>query len=332
MENKKQHECCKGDGCCHEHYNKDCNCDKEQNTATSPEYYDKIHSTLNAYNYSISYEEAEHEAAHIIDHHFRENDTPEVKKFLLSALEITSLKVTDNEESILKMVEKINSFPEAFPEISNVRAICVYPNFTELVYNSLEDDNISITSVAGGFPSSQTFTEVKLAEVGLAIKDGADEIDTVLPVGKFLSGDYEAVADEIGEIKSYLGEDKLKVILETGALQSGENIEKAALLALYSGADFIKTSTGKLNIGATPAAVYLMCHAIKQYCSKHREMSVGIKIAGGVHSAKDAVEYYTIVKEILGEKMMNKDQFRIGASSLANALLKDITGEEIKYF
>ena len=337
METDKHHHCHEDGDCCGGH--KDC-CghhhdhshegkDAKENTK---EYYDKIRSTLEGYDYSETYETAEHEAAHIIEHHFEENNTPEVKKFLLSSLELTSLKVTDNEESILQMVEKVNTFQEAYPELPNVEGICVYPNFISLVYSSLEDDNIHLTSVAGSFPSAQTFSEVKLAEVGLALKDGADDIDIVLPVGKFLSGDYESIADEIGEIKAYVGDGTLKVILETGALAHDDLITRAAILAMYSGADFIKTSTGKLNIGATPAAVYLMRRAIKQYTTKHPEMNIGIKIAGGIHTAKEAVEYYTIIKEVLGADMMTTKTFRIGASSLANALISDITGSETKYF
>lgn len=294
--------------------------------------YDKIRETLKGYDYSLNIEKAAHEAAHIIEHHSAENNTPDVKRFLLSSLELTSLKVTDNEESILAMVEKVNSFEDIYPELPHVAAICVYPNFINLVSNSLEVDGVSVTSVCGGFPSSQTFSEIKLAEVGLALKDGADEIDIVLPAGKFLSGDYEGIDEEISEIKEYCGERKLKVILETAALQSAENIVHAAILSMYSGADFIKTSTGKLSVGATPAGVYAMCTAIKQYTAKHPDIKIGIKIAGGVRTVEDAVNYYSIVKEVLGNKWITTNLFRIGASRLANALISDITGSEITYF
>ena len=293
--------------------------------------YDKIRNTLDKYDYSLTIEQAGHKAAHIIENKASENNTHDVWRFLLSSLELTSLKVTDNDESILAMVEKINSFEDAYPELPHIAAVCVYPNFVHLVSNCLEVDGVKITSVAGNFPSSQTFSEVKLVESALALKDGADEIDIVLPVGKFLSSDYETVDEEIEEIKSYCGENKLKVILETGALQSAENIIRAGILSMYCGADFIKTSTGKLSIGATPSAVYAMCEAIKQYYANHN-LKIGIKIAGGVKTTQDAVNYYTIVKEVLGNEWLTNDLFRIGASSLANSLIGAITNTETKYF
>ena len=293
--------------------------------------YDKIRNTLDKYDYSLTIEQAGHKAAHIIENKASENNTHDVWRFLLSSLELTSLKVTDNDESILAMVEKINSFEDAYPELPHIAAVCVYPNFVHLVSNCLEVDGVKITSVAGNFPSSQTFSEVKLVESALALKDGADEIDIVLPVGKFLSSDYETVDEEIEEIKSYCGENKLKVILETGALQSAENIIRAGILSMYCGADFIKTSTGKLSIGATPSAVYAMCEAIKQYYANHN-LKIGIKIAGGVKTTQDAVNYYTIVKEVIGNEWLTNDLFRIGASSLANSLIGAITNTETKYF
>lgn len=292
---------------------------------------DKINETLAKYDYSLTIEQAEHEAAHILEHHAAENNNDDVKKFLLSALELTSLKVTDNDESILAMVEKVNSFEDAYPELPNVAAICAYPNFAHIISNSLEVDGVKVTSVAGGFPSSQTFSEIKLVEAALALKDGADDIDIVLPVGKFLSNDYEVIEEEIEEIKNYCGDRTLKVILETGALQTAANIMKAAILTMYCGADFIKTSTGKLSTGVTPGAVYTMCQAIKQYNQRHN-YKIGIKIAGGVRTVDDAVNYYTIVKEILGEEWLSTSLFRIGASSLGNALISSLTNSEVKYF
>lgn len=322
-EHNEEHHCCCGH---HDHCDDHCECgEKDVNL------YDKIRETLDKYSYSLTAEQAEHEAAHIMEHHSEENNNPEVWKFLLSSLELTSLKVTDNDESILAMVEKVNSFEDTYPELPNVAAICVYPNFVHLVRNSLEVDEVGITSVSGSFPSSQTFSEVKLVESALALKDGADEIDIVLPVGKFLSTDYETVDEEIEEIKSYCGEKKLKVILETGALQTAENVMRAGILSMYCGADFIKTSTGKLSIGATPGAVYAMCSAIKQYNARHN-YKIGIKIAGGIKTTKDAVNYYSIVKEVLGEEWLTNNLFRIGASSLANSLISDITKSEVRYF
>lgn len=260
------------------------------------------------------------------------NDTDEVKKFLFSTIELTSLRVTDNEDSILKLTEKVNKFTDANPNFPHLAGICVYPRFASIVSNSLEADGIEITCVCGGFPSSQTFPEIKTVETALALKDGATEIDTVLPVGFFLIGDYEEVSDEINEIKETCGDETtLKVILETGALQTAENIKKAALIAMYCGADFIKTSTGKIEPGASPAAVYIMCQAIKEYHDKTGR-KVGIKVAGGIHSTEDALNYYTIIKEILGEEWLSPNWFRIGASNLANKLLSDIKKTSINAF
>lgn len=340
MEDERHEHCCghhEGhDKCCGGHEG-ECHChhhhhDHETAAAGAGMLPDMINDALSKYDYSLTYERAAHEAAHIIEEHAAENNTPEVKRTLLNALELTSLKVTDTEESILAMVEKLNTFDEAYPELPSVGGICVYPNFASLVSQSLETDEVEITCVCGGFPSSQTFSEIKIAEAALALRDGAEEIDIVLPVGKFLSGDYEGVTDEIREIKECCGPHTLKVILEAGALQTSENITRASLLAMYCGADFIKTSTGKISVGATPAAVYTMCQAIKQYCSKNPQYQPGIKVAGGVRTVEDAVKYYTIVKSVLGKEWTDKEHFRIGASSLANALLSDLTSSEAKYF
>ena len=207
----------------------------------------------------------------------------------------------------------------------------MYPCFAKIVSQSLEVEEVAIACVSGGFPSSQTFTEVKVAETALALADGATEIDIVIPVGKFLSGDYEGMCDEIEEIKSICGDRHLKVILETGALKSAENIMKASILAMYSGADFIKTSTGKQEPAATPEAAYVMCRAIKAYYEKTGR-KIGFKPAGGINTVYDALMYYTIVKEVLGEEWLNNGLFRIGTSRLANLLLGEIVGEEVKFF
>jgi deoxyribose-phosphate aldolase len=201
----------------------------------------------------------------------------------------------------------------------------------EIVSDTLEADGVNIACVSGGFPSSQTFMEVKVAETAMALHCGADEIDIVMPVGKFLSGDYEGVCDEISELKDICGDKKLKVILETGVLMTAENIKKAALICMYSGADFIKTSTGKEAISATPDAALVMCEAIREYY-KETGRKVGFKAAGGINTVKKALAYYTIVKEVLGNEWLNNEWFRIGASSLANPLLTEITGQEIKLF
>ena len=258
-------------------------------------------------------------------------DTPEVKKALLGTIELTTLKVTDSQESVLKFTEKVNAFADAHPELPHLATICVYPNFAKIVSESLEADNVEVACVSGGFPSSQTFLEVKTIETALAVHDGATEIDMVLNVGAFLSGDYETCADEIEEIKSAAAEAPLKVILETGALQTAENIKKASILSIYAGADFIKTSTGKIEPAATPEAALVMCQTIREYY-KLTGSKIGFKAAGGINTVSDAVGYYTIVREILGEEWIKEGLFRIGTSRLANLLVSEILGENCKPF
>jgi len=260
-----------------------------------------------------------------------ENNTMEVKKFLFNCIDLTTLKTTDSEESVLKFTERVNDFEDKYPDLKNVAAICVYPCFANIVSQSLEVEEVNVACVSAGFPSSQTFTEVKIAETAMALHEGATEIDIVIPVGKFLSGNYEDMCDEIGEMKDLCGEKKLKVILETGALGNASNIKKAAILAMYSGADFIKTSTGKIETGATPEAAYVMCKAIREYCDE-TDRKVGFKAAGGINTVQDAIVYYTIVKEVLGKEWLTNELFRIGTSRLANLLLSEITGEETKFF
>lgn len=269
--------------------------------------------------------------ATIVEKYVAENNTLEVKKLIFNCLDLTTLKTEDSEESVLKFTERVNELDNEHPDLKNVAAICVYPNFAKIVSQSLEVESVNIACVSGGFPSSQTFTEVKVAETALALADGATEIDIVISVGKFLSGDYEGMCDEIEEIKSVCGEHHLKVILETGALKSADNIWKASILAMYSGADFIKTSTGKQEPAATPEAAYVMCQAIKAYYEK-TGCKVGFKPAGGINSVNDALVYYTIVKEVLGKEWLNNELFRIGTSRLANLLLSEITGEDVKFF
>ena len=286
---------------------------------------------LSKYNTHIHDDEVMTKVDSLIEKKLDENDTIEVKKQLLHCIDITTLKCTDTEESVMKFTEKVNEFVDKYPDLENVSAICVYPNMAEIVHNTLEADNVKIACVSGGFPSSQTFMEVKVAETAMAIHTGAEEIDIVMPVGKFLCGDYEGMCDEIGELKDVCGEKTLKVILETGVLRTASNIKKAAILAMYSGADFVKTSTGKEAISATPEAALVMCEAIKEYY-KETGRKVGFKAAGGIDSIKKALAYYTIVKEVLGEEWLNNGLFRIGASRLANQLLADITDEENKFF
>ena len=291
----------------------------------------KYENALALYPEILSDEQVKARTTQIIDKYVAENNTQEVKRLLFNCIDLTTLKTEDSEESVLKFTERVNDFESEYPDLKNVAAICVYPNFAKIVSQSIEVESVNIACVSGGFPSSQTFTEVKVAETALALADGATEIDIVIPVGKFLSGDYEGMCDEIEEIKSICGERHLKVILETGALKSAENIWKASILAIYSGADFIKTSTGKQEPAATPEAAYVMCQAIKAYHEKTGR-KVGFKPAGGINSVNDALVYYTIVKEVLGKEWLNNELFRIGTSRLANLLLSEIIGGEVKFF
>ena len=286
---------------------------------------------LSKYNTHLHDDEVQAKVDNLITKHLDENDSLEVKKQIFHCIDLTTLKCTDTEESVMKFTGKVNAFVDKYPDLENVAAICVYPNMVEIVSDTLEADDVKIACVSGGFPSSQTFMEVKVAETAMAIHTGAEEIDAVMPIGKFLCGDYEGMCDEIGELKDICGEKPLKVILETGALMTASNIKKAAILAMYSGADFIKTSTGKEPVSATPEAAWVMCEAIREYY-KETGRKVGFKAAGGIDTVKKALAYYTIVKEILGEEWLNDGLFRIGTSRLANLLLVDITGEEVKFF
>lgn len=291
----------------------------------------KYDIALGKYETNLDDDKIARETAALIEKHLSENDTAEVKKFLFHCIDLTTLKCTDSEQSVMKFTEKVNEFDDKYPDLDNVAAICVYPNMAEIVNDTLEADHVNIACVSGGFPSSQTFTEVKVAETAMALHAGADEIDIVIPVGKFLEGDYEGMCDEIEELKEVCGDKHLKVILETGALKTASNIKKASILSMYSGADFIKTSTGKENPAATPETAYVMCNAIKEY---HRETGrkIGFKPAGGINTVKDALTYYTIVKEVLGKEWLNNQLFRLGTSRLANLLLSDILGQETKFF
>lgn len=267
----------------------------------------------------------------IIAEHFAENNTADVHKFLFNTIDLTTLKSTDSPRSVADFVERVNAFDEQHPELDNVAAICVYPNFAQVVRTVLDVSAVNIACVSGGFPSSQTFPEVKVAETALAVEGGADEIDIVINLGNFFDEDYEEVTDEIEEIKHSCRDARLKVILETGALKTAENIQKASILAMYSGADFLKTSTGKEYPGATLEAAYVMAKCIKEYHEKTGN-KVGFKASGGVATTEEAVKYYTIIKEVLGKEWLTNEYFRIGASRLANNLLSDILGEETKFF
>lgn len=291
----------------------------------------KYFKALSQYDTDLDDDKVKKQVEIIINKHLKENDTKEVKMFLLNSVELTSLKTTDNEDSILRFVEKVNKFDDIYPELGHVATVCVYPNYAKVCHDALENEDVEIACVSGSFPSSQTFMEVKVAETALAISEGATEIDIVMSVGKFLNDDYEGMCDEIEEIKNVCGDKPLKVILETGCLKTASNIMKASILTMYAGADYIKTSTGKLTPAATPEAALVMCKAIKQYYD-NTGIQIGFKPAGGMKTVDDALTYYTIVKEVLGEKWLTNKLFRLGTSSLANKLLSDIKGEEIKFF
>ena len=291
----------------------------------------KYEAALAKYNCDLNDQEVKEAVRKIIAEKVPENDTLEVKKFLMGSVELTTLKTTDSEESVMAFTERVNQFDEQYPDLPHVATICVYPCFAKTVSETLEVDGVEVACVSGSFPSSQALIEVKIAETALAIKDGATEIDIVQSVGKFLSGDYETVADEISELKAVCGDKKMKVILETGCLKTAQNIKKASILAMYAGADYIKTSTGKLEPAATPEAAYVMCQAIKEYYEE-TGIQIGFKPAGGLNSVMDAITMYTIVKEVLGEKWLTNQWFRMGTSRLANLLLSEVTGEEVKFF
>lgn len=292
----------------------------------------KYEIALAKYNTNIDDQAVRNAVRKIIAEKVHENDTIDVKKFLFGSIELTTLKTTDSDTSVLAFTERVNDFDNEYPDMPHVATICVYPCFANTVAESLEVDGVEIACVSGSFPSSQARIEVKIAETSLAVADGATEIDIVMPVGKFLSGDYEGGCDDIAEMKAACGEEvPMKVILETGALKTASNIKKAAILSMYAGADYIKTSTGKLEPAATPEAAYVMCQAIKEY-HKQTGIQIGFKPAGGINSVMDAIIYYTIVKEVLGEKWLTNKWFRLGTSRLANMLLSEIKGEQIKFF
>ena len=291
----------------------------------------KYEEVLSQYDTNLSDEKVSAAVAKLIAEKVPENDTKEVKEFLMGSVELTTLKTTDSDESVMAFTEKVNKFAEVYPELPHVATICVYPCYAKTVNDTLEVDGVEIACVSGSFPSSQALLEVKVAETALAVKDGATEIDIVMSVGKYLSGDYETVCDEINELKAVCGEKKMKVILETGLLPSMSDIKKASILAMYSGADYIKTSTGKEKPAATTEAAYVMCQAIKEYFDKTGIM-IGFKPAGGLNTVHDALIYYTIVKEVLGEKWLTNQYLRLGTSRLANLLLSEIVGSETKFF
>ena len=281
------------------------------------QYTSKIDEALKKYNLDVDDAQVKAAVMKIIAEKVPQNDTLDIKKF---------------DESVMAFTERVNQFDAEYPDLPHVATICVYPFFAKIVSETLEVDGVEVACVSGSFPSSQALIEVKVAETALAVRDGATEIDIVMPVGKFLAGDFESVCDDINELKQVCGEDvAMKVILETGDLRNGSDIKKASILSMYAGADYIKTSTGKEKISATPEAAYVMCQAIKEYYDE-TGIQIGFKPAGGINTVTDALTYYTIVKEVLGDKWLTNKWFRMGTSRLANLLLSEIVGEEVKFF
>jgi len=261
----------------------------------------------------------------------RDWNTKDNLRLAFSCIDLTSLNATDTKTRIREFVGKVNNFPDHFPGMPNVAAICVYPNMIPVVKQSLKNYSVRVASVAGGFPHSMTFPEIKAGEAGLAVNAGADEVDIVISLSSFLDDGYQFCFDEIYMIKKAVGDAHLKIILETGVLADPERIWKASLIAMSAGADFIKTSTGKMDPAATLEAAYVMTRAIKSFHEKKRK-KVGFKPAGGIVEACDALSYLGMVQTVLGEEWMNHEYFRIGASRLANNILSSVYGEPINYF
>ena len=294
----------------------------EQNSANEPTT-DRFNEAFSKYNMKVD----ESWVKSVIEKAKKEilsgGDRETLKK-IFSCIDLTTLKPTDNEDTVLAFVEKVNKMEDKYPDIPSVASICVYPCFASIVSRSLEVESVKTCCVSGGFPSSQTFFEVKIAETSLAIHDGADEIDIVQNAGRILNEDYETLANETDELKAVCADKTLKVILETGALESLDNVKKAALIAMYSGADFIKTSTGKEVPGADPESFCVMCKTVREYADETGRY-VGVKAAGGISTVQDALLYWTIAKIVLGKDWLNNIRFRIGASRLADKLLDEIT-------
>lgn len=284
----------------------------------------KFQEAFDAFTPVLSSEQIQAEIKKLIDHHYDGLNNKQSLKFLHSVIDLTSLGAEDNIDQIYNFVKGVNELDDSNPEISPVASICVYPNFAKIVREALTVEDVKVCCVSGGFPSSQTFPEIKVAETSLALADGADEIDIVMHLGNFFSGDYKAVTDEIQELRDVTKGHTLKVILETGALKTPENIQRASILALFSDADFIKTSTGKGYPGASLEAAYVMCSVLKQYHEKFG-FKRGFKVSGGVRTTEEALQYLCIVKGILGEEWMTNELFRVGASSLEGDLLKHLS-------
>ena len=284
----------------------------------------KYTEAFEAFAPALSLEEIDRRISEILQEGYERNNTREVKKFLHSTIDLTTLAGADTEEKVAQLVGSVNDF-EGTEDVPSVAAICVYPNFVKTVREVLTASGVQVACVSGAFPASQSFAEVKIAETALAIAAGADEIDIVLNLGAFLSGDYLEASTEIEEQKATARGALLKVILETGALKEPELIRRASILALFSGADFLKTSTGKEYPGADLRAAYILCSVLKEYKEKYGEQR-GVKFSGGIRSAEEAVKYYTLVEAILGKEWLDNRFFRIGASSLVGSLQQEILG------
>lgn len=264
--------------------------------------------------------------------------TDEVYKACFSMMDLTTLKTNDTPASVAKLVEKVNAFRESYPEWPLPASICVYPNFASVVAGTRKCD-VNVTVVSACFPSSQSFLEVKIKECELAVKDGADEVDIVLALNAFLAGNYEAASEEIRQVRNCIDaaaasqgrKVHLKVILETGLLKNPEDIAQASFLAMEAGADFIKTSTGKVDVNATPTAAFIMCECIAKY-NEATGKKIGFKPAGGISSAADALCYYSIVSSILGKDWLGKDLFRFGVSRVANSILSAVENKTVSFF
>ncbi len=254
-----------------------------------------------------------------------------ITRKLFAHLDLTTLNSTDNNISVAALANKVKSFNNTYPEMVNVAAVCVYPNFAATVSEALAGTGVRTAAVAAAFPSGQTFREVKIIETSMAVEKGADEIDIVMPLGAFMKKRYDQVAAEIRELKDAAGNATLKVIIESGLLGSPENIYMASMIAMDAGADFIKTSTGKAAVSATPEAAWVMCLAIENFF-RETGIKVGLKPAGGISTVAEARIYFAIVRELLGDEWLTPSLFRIGASRLANNILSEISGKPVEYF
>lgn len=291
---------------------------------------DRLTPVLQKYDYSLSLDGAKARVGAILDSSLPQNLQKSVFAQIIGNVDLTTLKPSDTEKTVAEMVEKINRFDDTFEIMPHPAAVCVYPQFVPVVKDLLVED-VEIAAVCGGFPASQTFLEVKIAEVSLAVAEGATEVDVVMPVGKVLERRYDEILEELTEIKSACRGARLKVILETGLLNDAELIKEAAVVAMVAGADFLKTSTGKDGSVASFEAVYLLCEAVAEF-NKYNNTKVGVKVAGGVSLARDAAAYFTIVKSVLGDEWLSPGLFRIGASRLVNNLLTEVKGETVAYF